>query len=276
MKKIKKIIKWVYFKLCRYSGYIDGIIFTILFFNLRNKTKYSILILAIAIYCFYRAIKYSWKCWNSKNIIRYDAYNSRIQVIEGANGRGKSSFMWFSSSVLGTPVLSNVPAKVNNKFVYCLNKDHLHLIEEIPEYSTVCLDELSLFWNNTDKVNYYDIEILLQLCRHFFDGNFYLSTIKASRIPQQIREKVSMCKMMLGQETKQQSLFTLSFLNLFRRFFGLKYKIGVRIWTYQDFEEIDHENYTFDLANQTKDTINNKFSNLVECCAYSDTTNFFI
>ena len=244
------MIKWVYNKLCRYSGYIDSIIFCVLFFVLHHKSKYSILILALAIYCLYRAINYSWKCWKSKQIIIYDALNSRIQVIEGPNGRGKTSFVCLCSSVLGTPTLSNVPLKINNQFVYCINKDHLHLIERIPEYSTIILDELSLYWNNTDKVNYYDVEVLLQLCRHFFDGNFYMCSLKASRLPQQIREKVSLCKYMVGQETKSQSLFTLTFLNVFRRFFGYKYKIGVRCWTYQEFEDIDHENYTFDLANQ--------------------------
>ena len=125
--------------MCRYSAYIESALFLILFFTLKSQTKYAILLLVYAGYMLFRAIQFSYRVWNSKNIIRYDAENSRIQCIEGANGRGKSSFGLYSASVLQTPVLSNVPAKINNKFVYCLTKDHLLLIMNALSISVLLL-----------------------------------------------------------------------------------------------------------------------------------------
>lgn len=271
---MKKLLKFVYVKMCRYSAYLDSILFFILYFVLRLQSKYSIILLLVALYCAYRALKYSYLVWKGKKIIISDSLNSRVQALEGGNGRGKSSFMFYCCSVLNTPVLSNVPVKIKGNYVYKLKDLHLKELEKIPECATIALDEVSLIWNNLEKYNHFEFEVLLQLGRHFFDGNFYLSTIKASRLPNQIREKVTLCKMLLGQRVVYQSLFLLPLLNLFRRFFGFSYPLGLRVWTYQDFEEIDHDNYTFDLSNQVADSNNNKFSNLVDLYAYSDSCQF--
>lgn len=270
MSKIYNFFKWLYIKMCRYSAYIDSFIVLYVYLKVKDTTKYSFLLLIIFGYFLYRAIKYSYYVWVGKKTIISDSLNSRVQAIEGGNGRGKSSFVFYSCSVLGVPVLSNVPVKIRGDFVYKLKDLHIHELERIPTYSAVVLDECGLVYNNLDKYNHFDFEVLLQLGRHFFDGNFYLSTIKASRLPNQIREKVTLCKMMLGQRVVYQSLITLPILNLFKGVFGFKYPLGLRVWTYQDFEEIDHDNYTFDLSNQDKDTKNNKFSNLVDLYAYSD------
>lgn len=280
MQKIKyffiHFINW----LIRLGGIIEGVllIFIGVRLNLNNKDAKFLILAFVGGYLIYRAIVRLWKVHKSKLIIRGNAYNNRTTFFEGPNGRGKTSLMLYSASVLKTKVLSNVPFKVNGDFVYKLDNQAINLQRAIPEGACVVMDEISLFYHNLDKVNCYDLELLLQLQRHFFDGNFYMASIKASRLPQQLREKTAICNYLLGQRTEYTSFVIGPILYfIFNKILRCKkINIGFRVWTYQTFEDIDHENYNFDLSNESSqtDTQTRHFSNLVDIYAFNDVNTF--
>lgn len=279
MLKIKYIfvscINW----LIRLGGILEGLFLFFVGINLnKSKGAYYLLVSFLGLFLIYLSLKKIFKVYKSKRIIKNDAYSSRVTCFEGPPGRGKTSLMLYSASCLDTLVLSNVPFKINGDFVYKLDKSVLDLEKAIPEGSCACMDEVTLFYHNLDKINCYDFELLLQLHRHFFDGNFYLASVKASRLPQQIREKVSVCKYLIGQHTEYSSFFIGPILYfIFRKCLKIKsINIGFRIWTYQIFEDIDHPNYNFDLSNQTSNTItrSNHFAELVDIYAFNDSVTF--
>lgn len=271
---IKRILKIIYKLLVSYSWLLDTILFIYLFGRNQGKTTFALLYLVAAIYCCYRGLKYKFLVYKSKSNILYDAYNSRVQCFEGPPGRGKTSLMNYTASLLKSDIFSNVPIKVYGDYVNILSSDLLSFKFRYPDNSVILIDEASLFYNNLDKTNCYDLEVLLQLIRHICDGNAFFATIKASRLPQQLREKIGLCKYLTGQKTIYDSLFFGQLFRFINYLLKIKCPSGIRVWQYQTFEDIDHSNYTFDLSSNESSVNMKHFSNLVECYAYNSSLKF--
>lgn len=262
----------------RVAGYIDCMIL----YNIgdwvykgglgEDKKNYGLIFWAIALVWLVKCLKWEWLVFKSKKIIENDGYNSRVLAFEGGQGRGKTSLMCYTASVLTRRVgdiYSNVPVKINKKFAYILDKNHLSMKKRLKENSVVMLDEISLFYHNLDLKNEYGTEMLLQLIRHFTNGNVLMASISMSRIPKQLREKVMLFKHMLGQQTKLNSFIVLPIVILISKILKLDLHYGLRCWTYQSFEEIEHENYYFDLSRMDSSTTDKKFANLVNIWAWN-------
>lgn len=268
--------------LIRFSGVIEGL--GLLIFGLFKASQKDIKFLILAVlggWWLYKQIKLLIQVHISRMRALQDSKNNRVVCIEGPQGRGKTSLMlclstWISDYNKST-ILSNVPFKSKGEFVYKLDSSVVELKRKIPDKSVCCMDEVTLFYHNLDKINCYDFELLLQLERHFFDGNFFLASVKASRLPQQIKEKVGCCYYVVGQESKRSSLILGQLIQKIYRFFTSEtLPIGYRCWTYQTFEEINHDNYNFDLSNSTQDTTTKlkHFSQLIEIVNFNDENMF--
>lgn len=267
--------------LIRVSGLLESIIlFSLGVYYCTNNNYLYLILCVIGVWWAYRWFKHIFKVFSSKEKIIQDSRNFRVVVFEGPQRRGKTSCALYCASVLnknGSPIFSNVPFKIHGNYVNVLNHDIIQLKERLPDNSCGVMDEITLLYHNLDKINCYDFELFLQLIGHFIDGNFYMCSVKASRLPQQIKEKVSGCFYMLGQRTINTSLILAKILQTIgNKFFDLKLSIGLRCWAYQVFEEINHENYNFDLSNvETNSSTKIKnFAEIVEIYAFNDVETF--
>lgn len=134
-----------------------------------------------------------------------------------------------------------------------------------------------------DKTEVYSFELLLQLCRHFYDGNVFTASVNMGRIPTALEEKYSIFKRVLGQRTQYNSfiiapLISFFYNNLFYKDIKAKkrtkFAVGIRKWTYQTFENIEHENYYFDLSSNKESQKEQYYANLITCYAYNNALDF--
>lgn len=290
MKKSKTILfklkqffltLWRFF--VRYCGYIDCII---LYYVIKavcdsSDNQYYMILYLIPAYLLFINIRFTYRIIKSKILIKNLAKNNRVQGFEGAQGRGKTSLMLYMASVLKKPIYSNIPFKIRGNFTYILGTDIINLKSRVKENAVLIFDEITLYYNNLmsgktkdEKYNIYSFELLLQLCRHFFDGNIFTASVSMGRVPAVLEEKYSIFNRVLGQTTKMNSFLIAPLLYLFALVFKKKIDVGVRCWTYQTFERIDHENYYFDLSSNKESVKDQYYANLINIYAYNNSLDF--
>lgn len=277
--KLKKRIKKILSIISKYSGLIESILIILLSISIKNDIKYWILFLGFGIWRLWRYIKNLWIIKKSKLQIIYESKNKRATGNEGAQGAGKTSLMCLIASILNVPVFSSAPIKINGKMSYILTKEILNMYERIPLGSLIIIDEISFYWDNdmsklVDHAKTQGLEITLQLIRHLFDGYFMSASVDMNRVAKRIEEKHSMFRRLLGQDGLNTSLIIDPIINIISNIFNLDIKTGIRCWTYQTFENIDHKGYIFDLSRQEKNVDNKRFANLVEIRAWNSNINF--
>lgn len=277
--KIKKIIKRILNIISRYSGLIESIIIILLSLKVKETSNYWILLLAFGIFRLYKYIKNEWLIYKGKLQIKYESRNKRVTGHEGAQGAGKTSLMCYTASILNVPVFSSAPIKINGHMTYILTKNIIDMLERIPLGSVIIIDEISFYWDNEmskliDHAKTQGLEITAQLIRHLFDGYMLSASVDMNRVAKRIEEKHSMFRRLLGQDGINTSLIIDPVINTVSFIFNLKIKTGIRCWTYQTFENINHKGYVFDLSRQDKNVDNKKFANLVEIRAWNSSINF--
>lgn len=276
--KFKEFSAFLLGKLSKWSGLLESFIFLIIVItNFKKINSLIIVVLCfITFFLFWKSIGKRIKVSQTKDNIRYEEANKRIIGHEGPQGSGKTSFMGYVSSVMDRPVFSSAPMRINGQMTYKLTKDMLDMNVKLPYGSMINLDEITLFFDNSfntqkDHFKTEGLEMLMQLIRHCTDGQMLTASVDMNRLVKRLEEKHGMFRHFLGQETIKNSYFIDPIIKLVSWIFNLQVKTGIRVWTYQTFENINHQGYIFDLSNQTADTKNNQFSNLVR--AYADNSN---
>lgn len=279
--KLKKIVKKILSIISKYSGWIEAFIFLILTFKVKNSdsNKYWLLLLVITIYMFYRVIKRFYKVWKGKQIILNEQKNKRVIGQEGPQGAGKTSFMLYVASIMNHPVFSSAPCKINGEYTYKLTGDMLDMNVKLPYNSLIILDEISLYFDNSlSKLGKCfeteGLETQMQLIRHCYDGHMLTASVDMNRVVKRVEEKHGMFRRLLGQDGPKGSFIIDPIIEVISYMFGLGIKTGYRVWTYQTFEQINHEGYIFDLSRQKENTKNNHFANLNEIWAFNNNINF--
>ena len=227
-------------------------------FNIKDSesNKYWFLFLAISIWMYYRVIKHTYKVWKSKVNIKNEEQNKRVVGHEGYQGTGKTSLMLYIAYVMERPVFTSAPAKINGEFTYKLTDAMLNMDVRLPYAPMLIVDEISLKYDNTlstikDRYKTEGFEFNLQLIRHNNDGYFIDASVDMNRVAKRVEEKHGMFRRLLGQKNVKNSFIIDTFIEFISLCFKLGIKTGYRIWTYQTFETINHENYIFDLSKQT-------------------------
>lgn len=277
--KRKKIIKKILSFISKYSGWLEAITMLFLALKMKETSKYWMILLSIAIYMFYRTIKRFYKVWKGKQIIINEELNKRVIGQEGAQGAGKTSLMFYIASILKQPVFSSAPAKINGEFTYKLTDKMLNMDVKLPYKSLIILDEISLYFDNSyskfqDSMKTEGLERQMQLIRHCYDGQMLTASVDMNRVAKRIEEKHGMFRRLLGQASYRSSFIIDPIINMISDIFRLDIKTGYRVWTYQTFENINHEGYIFDLSRQDKNTKNSHFANLQEIWAFNSNINF--
>lgn len=281
--KFKRFINAVWRFFVRYCGYIDCIILYYVIKALceNSNNQYYAILYIIPAFLLFINIRFSYYILKSKLLIKTMAKNNRVQGFEGAQGRGKTSLMLYMASVLKKPIYSNIPFKIRGDFTHILGTDIINLKSRVKENSILIFDEITLYYNNLmtgkskdEKHDIYSFELLLQLCRHFFDGNIFTASVSMGRIPAVLEEKYSIFNRVLGQTTKMNSFIIAPLLYLFGLLFKRKIDVGIRVWTYQTFERIDHENYYFDLSTNKESVKDQYYANLISIYAYNNSLDF--
>lgn len=241
------------------------------------------LLYAIPLILTYRLIKWEYKAFATKEIIRDTAVNSRVQGFCGFQGRGKTSFMLYSLYVLKADnVYTNFPCKIRNKFTNMLSNDILNMDVKIQEKSAIAISEATLFYHNLlhnvkdidTAIDLYGQELHQQIIRHAYNGNMFYDSIDLTRMPQMLRENIGLTNYMLGQKSKTFSFILTPLIISIGKLFGIEIIGNMRIWELQQFEKIPDKQYTFDLSTQTKSTDTKHYANLLELCAWCDIKHF--
>lgn len=258
-------------------GLIECLLLWVIAFLFAKDTGSTIILYAIAGFSTWRNIKCLFKVFKSKNMIRYDAVNYRVQGFQGPQGAGKTSLMLYNASVLKNEVYSNVPFEINGKLSYVLDSDVLTMRKKVKENATVLMDEITIYFNNTDKSEEVQktvdgFEIFLQLCRHFFDGTVLTASVNMGRIMQKLEEKFGVFKQLLGQETLIDSFILAPIIKLIAKsFFHKELHLGVRVWRYLKMSTITKENYMVDIGTaQESKNDKSSFSGVYEIYAYNN------
>lgn len=285
-EEIDDIPKWkinfkkILSKISKYSGLIETLFMYLITFKLKaSGFKYWIILLIITGYFSYRTIKIFYKVYKSKLNIKDEEINKRVIGTSGSQGSGKTSSMFYISSVMKRPIFTSAPAKINGEFTYKLSDKILNMEVKVPYGSIIVLDEISLYYDNSvskfnSKYESEGLETQMQLIRHCYDGQMLTASVNMNRVSKRIEEKHGMFRHMLGQYSKSNSLFIDPFINIISFIFKLNVKTGIRIWRYQTFENIQYDNYNFDLSNQTANTNYNHFANLNEIWAFNSNIDF--
>lgn len=284
-KTTYNIFKFIYSLIARFAHWIDVAIYFYIgnYIYTTSDNKFSILGFIPFAFFVYNSAKWEIRVLKSNKIIRFNQRNGRVQGFSGGQGRGKTSFMLHSVSVLKCKsVYSNFNAKVKGKFVKVLDSNVLMLKTRIPDFSITLFDEATMFYHNLlSGKNYKDIatqlysqEIQEQLVRHFWDGNIFYSSVDITRLPATLREKITLVNFMLGQGNVTLSFITGLIINLISKIKGSKIRAGIRYWKVQQFEKIPEDNYIFDLSNQKEDTKTHQFANLIRFCGFNTSMRF--
>lgn len=276
--KIKKFFNYILSKLSIISGILEATIVLIISIKIKDNNTYWLIPLALSILLYWLAIKKIYNIWKSKKIIIYEENNKRVIGMEGPPGSGKTSLMFLVSSIMKRPVFTSAPAKINGEYTYKLTKEITSVNCRIPYGSMLDIDEITLYYNNNNANKYNDeiegLEMQMQLLRHFYDGNIQTASVEMDRLLKRLEEKHGMFRHLLGQESINNSFIIDPIIKLISYIFNLQVKTGIRKWTYQTFEQINHKGYIFDLSNQEANTKTKQFSNLVEITAYNSSLNF--
>lgn len=275
---IVKLIEIVLSKISLFSGFIESFIFLMVSLKMKDNNIYWLIPLAISIFILWKTIVKFWKVFKSKKIIIYEENNKRIIGHEGAPGSGKTSLMCLVSSIMNRPIFSSAPLKINGKYTYKLTKEMILMEERLPYGSMVILDEITLYYDNNNSKNLTDeiecLEIEMQLIRHFFDGNMLTASVDMNRLVKRLEEKHGLFRHLQGQENINNSFIIDPIINIISNIFKLDVSTGIRKWTYQTFENINHTGYIFDLSRQDANTDNKKFANLNEIYAFNNSLKF--
>lgn len=283
LSKLKQFLLTLWRFFVRYCGYIDCLI---LYYVIKavcdsSNNQYYMILYFIPAFLLFINIRFTYRIIKSKILIKTMAKNNRVQGFEGSQGRGKTSLMLYMASVLKKPIYSNIPFKIRGDFTYVLGTDIINLKSRVKENSILIFDEITLYYNNLmtgkskdEKHDIYSFELLLQLCRHFFDGNIFTASVSMGRVPAVLEEKYSIFNRVLCQTTKINSFIIAPLLYLFGLVFKKKIDVGIRVWTYQTFERIDHENYYFDLSTNKESVKDQYYANLINIYAYNNSLDF--
>lgn len=269
IKKLKSLlINWI--------DLLEVILIYILFNNIYG--------LLISIILGFIAIRRHWKVYKSKINLKEKLQNERVMANEGFQGAGKTSLMLYIASLKykANQIYTIVPCKINGEFTNVLTKEVLQLKEQIPMNSCILGDELTMFFNNLSNKKELSDELvastacLYQSIRHFTDGNIINTSVDMTRLNKQLEEKHSVFNKLLRQRTCLSSYFIIPtyklILILLKKYDPKVHKwLGTyRIWEYQTFTPITHDNYYYDLSNQNVNQNEKGFSNLVEIWAYNN------
>lgn len=248
-----------------------------------SDNKWVFILYILPIIQLIRAIKWEFLVIKSNEIIRRTALNKRVQGFSGPQGAGKSSFMLNCIAVMrASNVYINFPAKIRGKYVAKLSSNVLDSRERIPDKSVLAVDEATMFYHNilcnikdkgeVDKL--YAQQLLQQILRHAFDGNIFYSSVDITRLPQMLKENIGLTNFMLGQGSVTLSYISGFLVRCVARLFGFKINGSVRFWDVQQLERIPEQGYYFDLSNQTKDTNDKNYANLIRFCSFNTATKF--
>lgn len=284
--KLHKAIYYLLATLNRFAHFIDVIILLLVadwIYNAQlSGQDLGILIYALPVLQLIIAIKYEYKVFKSKQTCNFILDNERVIIVQGGQGKGKSSFTsYLNSNKRYKARYTNSPITYGGKFSNILTGQVLNLDERIEDNSSILIDEATLFYNNLKttkrnelKVELYSQEILTQLVRHFFDGTIFYISVEGGRLPKVIEENTSCKIQMLGQSNKTISFIATSIFKFIAKLFKIDLFSCLRIWQFQQFVKIGEENYTFDLAQQTKDSDMSHYANLVEVYAFDNPYRF--
>lgn len=282
-KKYKKVISYILGKLSIISGLLEGILLLIITLNIGEKIHQIAYFLLIILsgYLIYRSIKHFYYVWKGKQILIYEENNKRVIGQEGAQGSGKTSLMFYVSSIMNQPIFTSAPARINGKMTYKLTTDIMDMKVRLPYKSIIIIDEITLYFDNNlgkfqDNIKTKGLEMQMQLIRHCYDGQMLSASVDMNRVAKRIEEKHGMFRRLLGQKSVNNSFIIDPLLQLIGFCFKLNIKTGYRVWTYQTFENIDHKGYIFDLsrANADKSPSSNHFANLNEIWAFNSNISF--
>lgn len=268
----------------RFAHWLDLILVLVvcryLFVNQFNSEVQGLLLFIVPCVLAWLCFKYELKVWKSKGVEADLLNNQRVILFEGGQGKGKSSFAYeLLSNKLIEDKFTNSPVKINGKYTYKVSEKVLNLDEKINDYSAICLDEATLYFNNLAtkknnssglKVELYSQEVLTQLVRHFYDGWVFYMSVDCTRLPKVIEENASCRLLMLGVANKKISFLTSPLICALGKIFGIRFHNGLKVWKMQQFININCEKYNFDLSTQTLSQENNRFANLIEICAFDN------
>lgn len=289
MKKLK-IDKRFFIKalriINRFAPYIEMAIFMFIALNYEKQSDkwYRYLLFIPVVLYVIRVIKWEYKCFTSKGIIRTTALQKRVQGFSGAQGAGKTSFMLFSAyCIKPSNVYSNFPAKLRGKYTYKLYKSVLNLDTRIDDGSLLMISEATMLYHNClnnnkskeEALKLYGQQLHQQIIRHCYDGNMFYDSVDLTRLPAMLKDNISLTNYLLGQRSVTLSFIVSPILNLIsKKFFNYELFGSVRVWELQQFERIPEEGYTFDLSRQEKNTDTKNYANLLELCCWNDIQRF--
>lgn len=281
-----KVVYYILATLNRFAHFIDIIILAFLadyVYRVQlSGEMLGILIYVLPILQLILAVKYEYKVYKSKQTNNFILDNERVIIIQGGQGKGKSSYAnYLNSNSRFKARYTNTPITYGGKFSNILTGEVLNLDERIEDNSSILIDEATLFYNNLKtmkkndlKIELYSQEILTQLVRHFFDGTIFYISVEGGRLPKVIEENASCKLQMLGQTNKTISYITTPILKLIAKIFKIDLFSGLRCWQFQQFVKIGEEHYVFDLSTQKKDSDMANYANLVEVYAFDNPYRF--
>jgi len=252
MNKLAKLYK-KYFPLLNILAVLVDVGLLVYLSGCYDETIPHLICIAGVIFILYRLFKACLMVSRSKGQLLTYALNNRVIAVKGKQRVGKSSFVCYACSVLGGNIFSNIPFKIKGKFTHKLTSEILSLRESVPEYSTLCIDECNLFYNNLRTKQgsqlIFGQAALEQCVGHFTDGNIFYSATDVDRLPKEIRDNFSCKLQMLEQRTYDFSFLGSFILKIIGKSLGFKrIYTGVRIWHAQHFEKLNEEGYVYDLS----------------------------
>ncbi len=252
--------------------------------NQLSDKWYSVFLYIIPVFLLYRVLKWEFTCFKSVDIVKNTAYNRRVQGFQGPQGAGKTSFMLFSMYVLKAPeYYTNFPCKIRGKWCAKLDEAVINMDEKIPVNSVCAMSESTMFYHNllsdikkADEVRekLYPQQLHQQIIRHTYDGNFFYDSVDLTRLPQLLRENISMTNYMLGQGSVTLSYIITPILKMLGKLVGVDLRGSIRYWDVQQLERIPEQGYCFDLSTQEKTTDDKHFANLVRLSCWDSIYRF--
>lgn len=283
--KLKHIITAVLKILNRFAPYIE--LFIIYYFIKdyvsTSDNQWAVLLYAIPIVLLFRLIKWEYKAFMTREIIKDTAINKRVQGFCGYQGCGKTSLMLATGYILNSPsIYTNFPCKIRNKYTKKLSDAVLNMDTRIEENSCIMISEATMFYHNLlDNVSDKDIvnklypqELHQQIVRHAYNGNMFYDSIDLNRMPKMLKDNIGLTNYLLGQKSKTFSFIITPLLASIGKMLGIELRGNMRIWEVQQFESIPVQQYVFDLSRQEKDTNTKNYANLLELCCWEDVTHF--
>lgn len=287
MTKFKQVLAFILKFLNRLAPYAEVAIVWFCIDGLKEQYQdksYFILFYAIPILMLYRVLKWEWICFKSKDIIKTNALNSRVQGFGGKQGAGKTSFMLYSLYVIHSDnIYTNFPCKIRGKYTYQLDNKVLNLDERIPDNSCCAISEATMLFHNIvsggrgnveETKDLYAQQLHQQIIRHLYDGNLFYDSVDLTRLPKMLKDNMGMTNFMLGQGSVKLSYFINPILNIFAKLLGFELSGSIRYWDLQQFEKIPEDGYTFDLSTQEKSTDLKHYANLLRISTWNSSLRF--